>query len=53
LSTGTGVVPQLGAGVAVGDEVTIEIEAVGRLRNEVVSRPEVFVGLADGVRPPS
>jgi hypothetical protein len=26
---------------------------VGRLRNEVVSRPEVFVGLADGVRPPS
>ena len=29
------------------------IEGLGSLRNPVVSRPEMFIGLADGVRPQS
>jgi 2-dehydro-3-deoxy-D-arabinonate dehydratase len=51
LSTGTGVVPRLGAGVAAGDEVTISIDEVGTLRSPVVSDPGVFAGLVEGHRP--
>ena len=37
LSTGTGIVPALGAGLRAGDEVDIGIDGVGRLTNPVIS----------------
>ncbi len=37
LSTGTGIVPPLGAGLRAGDEVDIEIGGVGRLQNPVIA----------------
>jgi 2-dehydro-3-deoxy-D-arabinonate dehydratase len=51
LSTGTGVVPELGAGVAVGDEIAISIDRVGTLRNRVVAGRDIFACLAEGGRP--
>jgi 2-dehydro-3-deoxy-D-arabinonate dehydratase len=53
LSTGTGVVPELGRGVRPGDQVTIAVDGLGSLHNTVAVGREVFAGLAGGLRPES
>jgi 2-dehydro-3-deoxy-D-arabinonate dehydratase len=53
LSTGTGVVPDLGHGVRPGDQVTITIDGLGSLHNPVAVGREVFAGLAEDIRPES
>ena len=45
LSTGTGIVPELGDTLMPGDVVTVAVDQVGSLTNTVTSDPALFEGL--------
>jgi 2-dehydro-3-deoxy-D-arabinonate dehydratase len=47
LATGTGIVPELDFRLEAGDEIDIEVEQVGRLRNRVVVGVDPFTWLDD------
>lgn len=51
LSTGTGIVPDLGFTTLAGDVVTVAVDGVGTLTNTVVSGTGAFAPLATGLRP--